>query len=44
MSLKGVKARMMNKKRYTNLRNLLEPKQDESNENGNEDENISVKR
>ena len=39
MSLKGVKARMMNKKRYTNLRNLLEPKQDESNENGNE--NIS---
>lgn len=41
MSLKGVKARMMNKKRYTNLRNLLEPKQDESNENGNEDENIS---
>ena len=39
MNLKGVKARMMNKKRYTNLRNLLEPKQDESNENGNE--NIS---
>ena len=41
MSLKGVKARMMNKKRYTNLRNLLEPKQDESNENGNENENTS---
>jgi hypothetical protein len=39
MSLKGVKAKMMNKKRYTNLRNLLEPKQDESNEEGKGDEN-----
>jgi hypothetical protein len=43
MSLKGVKAKMMNKKRYTNLRNLLEPKQDESNENGNDNENTSGK-